>query len=119
MMKITLAFLILTLTSFAYAQIESKCFQANSLRGGHTVTFKTNGNKISGTFTVESNDDETVKNYEFSETLAVNVLQVKFDKTVLPDQTPSSELKSWLNHNWFKFQTSKKGVWFLATHLLF
>lgn len=92
--SLALTFLILTSAGFAFAQTESKCFQADSLRGGHIVTFKTNGNKISGTFTVASNDNETVKTYEFTGTRTGNILKVKFDENELPDLTPSSKLKS-------------------------
>lgn len=106
-MKITLTFLILTLTNFAFAQVGSKCFQADVRYGGHSVTFKTNGKKISGTFTVESNEEEMVKTYEFTGTRAGNVLKVKFGENELPDLTPFFELKSL---NWTLSKIARKEI---------
>jgi len=91
-MKITLTFLILTLTSFAaFGQRgESKCFLNESLQGENSVTFETNGNEISGTFAVEnSGDSELSKTYEFTGTRAGNVLKVKFYEDELPNVAPS------------------------------
>lgn len=105
MMKSLLTFLLLTLTGFTFAQTESKCFEADSLRGAHSVTFKIEGNKIAGTFTVESNDNEMVKTYEFTGTHTGNVLKVKFDEGELPDLTPSSEMKSL---NWLLVKSADK-----------
>lgn len=104
-MRILLILLTLTLSSHAIAQSESKCFEADSLRGGHSVTFKIEGNKLAGTFTVESNDSEMVKTYEFTGTRTGNVLKVKFAEGEMPDLTPSSELKSL---NWTLVKTADK-----------
>ena len=107
-MKITLAFLILTLTSFAaFAQGESKCFQNDSLQGANVVNFTMNGNKVSGTFSVEnSGDAESSKTYEFSGTLTGDVLKVQFAGNALPDVTPS-EMKSL---NWTFQKTADKEI---------
>ena len=90
MMKITLTFLLLTFTNVTFGQTESKCFQNQSLQGENSVSFVTNGNKISGTFAVEnSGDSELSKTYEFTGTRAGNVLKVKFYKNELPNVAPS------------------------------
>lgn len=92
MAKITPAFLILTLPSFAaFAQEgKSQCFLNESLHGENSVTFEIKGKKIAGTFAVANNGDgELSKTYEFSGTLAGNVLKVEFYQNELPNVAPS------------------------------
>jgi hypothetical protein len=91
-MKITLTFLILTLASYAaFAQAESKCFQNESLQGRSVVNFTTDGETLSGTYSVEvSGDGEGVKTYEFGGSRKGKFLTVLFEQNVLPDVAPSS-----------------------------
>lgn len=93
MMKIILAFLILTSASLTAAfgqRGESKCFLNESLQGENSIAFEINGNKIAGTFAVEtSGDSELSKTYEFTGTLAGNNLKVKFHQNELPNVAPS------------------------------
>ena len=106
-MRVLLISLFLTLTGFAFGQSESKCFEADSLSGAHSVAFKIEGNKLVGTFTVESNDSEMVKTYDFTGTRTGNVLKVKFAEGEMPDLTPSSELKSL---NWTLVKNADKEI---------
>ena len=87
--------LILTLASFTavYAQGESKCFQNQSLQGENSVVFEVKGNEVSGTFSVDDGDIDSVKTYEFTGVRSGSVLRIKFDGVVFPDVAPS-EMKS-------------------------
>ena len=90
-MKILLAFLILTVPNFAFAQTKSKCFQNESLQGRSVVNFKTDpNNALSGTYSVEiSGEEESAKTYEFGGNRRGNFLTVLFERDVLPDVAPS------------------------------
>ena len=90
-MKITLKFLLLTLTSYAaFAQNESKCFQNESLQGRSVVNFKTDGQMLTGTYSVEiSGDEKSAKTYEFGGNRRGKFLTVLFDRDALPDVAPS------------------------------
>ncbi len=90
-MKILLAFLILTIPSFALAQTKSKCFQNESLQGRSVVNFTTDkNNALSGTYSVEITGlEESARTYEFVGNRKGNVLTVLFDRDVLPDVAPS------------------------------
>ncbi len=92
-MKILMVFLILAVPGFAVAQVESRCFQNDTLQGKNSVIFDTNGNKVSGTFSVDNGDENTAKTYEFTGIFAGNILRVKFDRIKFPDVAPS-EMKS-------------------------
>lgn len=88
--KILQIFLILISANFASAQTESKCFQNDSLQGKRTVNFRTAGNNVSGTFSVEGGDGQSVKTYEFKGTQTGNRLKVEFAGNALPDVAPST-----------------------------
>lgn len=92
-MKILLAFLIFTFPGFAFARVESRCFQNDTLQGKNSVAFDTNGDKVSGTFSVDKGDENAAKTYEFTGIRAGNILSVKFDRIKFPDVAPS-EMKS-------------------------
>ncbi len=92
-MKILLAFLILAVPSFAFARVESRCFQNDTLQGKNSIVFDTNGNKVSGTFSVDKGDENISKTYEFTGIIAGSILRVKFDRIKFPDVSPS-EMKS-------------------------
>lgn len=57
--------LLVGFAATAIAESESKCFQADALQGKRSVTFKIEGNKATGVFSIES-DGEDVRAYEFS-----------------------------------------------------
>jgi len=90
-MKILLAFLILTVPGFAFAQNKSKCFQNETLQGKSVVNFTTDDNNaLSGTYSVEiSGESESSKTYEFGGNRRGKFLTVLFEQNVLPDVAPS------------------------------
>ena len=88
-MKLLLTFVFLTLTSFTFAQTESKCFRSDTLHGGSTVNFKTNGQQLSGIYSIEKSDDGTPRTHEFGGTRKGRFLSVIFDETVDLDVAPS------------------------------
>ena len=93
-MKISLLLiLLLTCGVVCEAQNESKCFRADWLQGERIVNIAFNGNKVSGTFAVESSDEPPVKTYSFSGTRRGNLLTINFADNKRPDVSPS-ELRS-------------------------
>lgn len=92
-----LIFLLPCVCSSANAQSVSKCFRADWLQGERVVTFRINGNRVSGAFSVGSGSSEADTpadaTYEFSGTLKANILRVAFAGNRLPDVAPS-EMKS-------------------------
>ena len=92
MKTLALFFLILAYAVVCTAQSNSKCFRAEWLQGERTVNLTTNGNKVSGTFTVGPSDDPDRKTYAFTGTRRGNVLTVAFAENKRPDVSPS-ELK--------------------------
>jgi len=93
MKNLLLLLLILTFGVVGAAQNQSKCFRADWLQGERIVNFTIDGNKVSGTFTVEANDDPDTRTYPFSGTRRGNVLTIAFAANKRPDVSPS-ELKS-------------------------
>ncbi|HEV7684884.1 MAG TPA: hypothetical protein VGO68_22435 [Pyrinomonadaceae bacterium] len=93
MKTLTLFFLILAGAVVCTAQSNSKCFRAEWLQGERSVNLTINGNKVSGTFTVGSDDDPDRQAYSFSGTRRGNVVTVAFAENKRPDVSPS-ELKS-------------------------
>jgi hypothetical protein len=79
----------------ANAQGVSKCFRADWLQGERVVNFRIDGSKAAGTFVVGSGGGDTPSDatYEFTGTLKVDTLTVKFADGKLPDVSPS-EMKS-------------------------
>lgn len=93
-MKISLLLLfILTAAVGGTAQTESKCFRSEWLQGERSVKLKISGNRVSGTFVVESGDDSVAKTYPFGGKRRGKVLTVAFVDNKRPDVSPS-ELKS-------------------------
>ncbi len=92
---IRLICIFLGASSLANAQSVSKCFRADWLQGERAVNLTINGSKVTGTFSVEGDDNHTRPNatYKFSGTLRGNILTVIFAGNKLPDVAPS-EMKS-------------------------
>jgi hypothetical protein len=76
-----------------YGQSVSKCFRADWLQGERGVNLNISGNKVSGAFTVGTDDHSPDRSYEFTGTRRGNTLTVAFADNQLPDVTPS-EMKS-------------------------
>jgi hypothetical protein len=68
--------------SAAAAQAVSKCFHAEALQGGRTVTLRLDGAKVSGTFTTEGADGAAEGAYNFVGTRKGDRLAVTFEKGV-------------------------------------
>ena len=101
-MKILTVILILISASFAFGQTESRCFQNDALKGTQFVNLETNGKRVSGTFEYENGESELARKYNFSGTMAGDVLRVRFDGDELPDVAPS-EMK---DLNWRLLKTA-------------
>jgi hypothetical protein len=96
MKKILLACLICLVLSAAspgYGQSLSKCFRAEWLQGERGVNLTIKGNKVSGAFTVGSDDHSPDKSYDFTGTRRGNTFTVAFAGNELPNVAPS-EMKS-------------------------
>ena len=87
-----LFFLIMTCAMVSAAQTKSKCFRSGWLQGERSVNLTISGNKVTGTFTVESADESSPKVYGFRGTLRGRKLTVAFAANKRPDISPS-ELK--------------------------
>ena len=89
-MKTALIFsLILTCAVVSAAQTKSKCFRSEWLQGERSVNLTIRGNKVTGTFTVESADESSPKVYGFHGTLRGSKLTVAFAANKRPDISPS------------------------------
>ena len=87
-----LVLFVLTCSVIGAAQNQSKCFRSDWLQGERLVNFKFDGNKVTGTFAVGSNDDPDRKTYAFTGTRRGNLLTIAFADNRRPDVSPS-ELK--------------------------
>ena len=90
---VCLTCVLLGAVSPGYGQSVSKCFRADWLQGERGVNLKISGNKVSGAFTVGTDDHSPDRSYEFTGTRRGNTLTVAFADNQLPDVTPS-EMKS-------------------------
>lgn len=85
----------------ASGEPEETCFKADFLQGSRTVRLQTEGNKISGTLSVQDSDDpeaaDGVATYKFTGTRSGDTLKVRFEGDKLPNVGPS-EMKG-LNWN--------------------
>lgn len=95
--SITLSCVLLCASAPALAQSVSKCFHAEMLQGGRTVTLKLEGARVSGTFTTEGAGGDAEGVYNFTGTRKGDSLAVAFENGTLPDVSPS-EMRSapWL-----------------------
>lgn len=84
---------ILLCPAICFAQSQSKCFGSEWLQGDRSVNLTISGNKVTGTFLVESGEDSSTQHYNFTGTRRGNILTVAFADGKLPDISPS-ELKS-------------------------
>jgi len=77
----------------ASGEPEESCFIAGFLQGERTVLLQTEGNKISGTFSVQNSDDseavDGVATYKFTGTRSGDTLKVRFEGDKLPNVGPS------------------------------
>jgi len=80
-------------TPSANAQSAARCFRADWLQGGRVVNMRIDGEKVTGTFTVEGDGGGGVGTYEFTGRLRGDRLTVAFAGGRLPDVAPS-EMKS-------------------------
>jgi len=87
LLQILVAILLFGSLQSAAAQVSEKCFKSNWLQQSHTIVFKIDGARISGTFTVSGDGEEM--NYDFTGTRAGNSLAVKFSGGKLPNISPS------------------------------
>ncbi|MGI8786351.1 MAG: hypothetical protein ACR2HG_01135 [Pyrinomonadaceae bacterium] len=88
-MKYTLLVTILFFAAASAAFAQSKCFQNDALKGTQFVNLKISGNRVAGTFQYENGESELAKVYQFSGTLASDVLRVRFKNAELPNVAPS------------------------------
>jgi hypothetical protein len=84
---------VLGAASPGYGQGISKCFRAEWLQGERGVNLTIKGNKVSGAFTVGSDDHSPDRSYDFTGTRRGNTLTVAFAGNELPNVAPS-EMKS-------------------------
>ena len=78
----------------AAAQSATRCFRADWLQGGRVVRLNIDGEKVTGTFTVEGDaDGRGARTYEFTGSLRGDKLTVAFAGGRRPDVSPS-EMKS-------------------------
>ena len=84
------AILLIILTLSASAFGVDKCFENNGLKDGHSIEFSINGKIVTGSFGVAPDYDENrVKRYDFTGTIAGSVITVKFADHA-PDALPTS-----------------------------
>lgn len=77
----------------ASAQGATRCFRADWLQGGRVVKLSIDGERVTGTFTVEGDDPAATRAYEFTGRLKGDTLRVAFAGGRLPDVSPS-EMRS-------------------------
>ncbi len=81
--------LMLILTGCAAAQTETKYFQNAGLKDNHSISFKIEGQRISGTFAIERGYDVSATEvYEFTGTRTGNLLTIKFANNKTPAELP-------------------------------
>lgn len=70
--------------SVVAASAQSKCFENNGLKDGHSIEMSISGKTVNGSVGIAPDyDTDRVKRYDFTGTIAGSVISVKF-----PDQSP-------------------------------
>ncbi len=84
MKQLLVAAFVLFSSSLAFSQ--SKCFENNGLKDGHSIEMSISGRSVTGSFGIAPDfDTDRVKRYDFTGTVSGTVLTVKFS-----DQSPDS-----------------------------
>lgn len=94
-MKI-LVILLFTLSAFATAFGQDKCFENNGLKDSHVIEMVVNGKAVTGSFGIAADYDENnVKRYDFTGSIIGTVISVKFSGQAPAELSASPSSKRW------------------------
>lgn len=94
MKQFLVAAFVLLSSSLAFGQ--SKCFENNGLKDGHSIEMTISGKSVTGSFGIAPDyDTDRIKRYDFTGTVSGTVLTVRFS-----DQTPDALPPTPANKRW-------------------